>query len=307
MPAQPLASLSLISTANKPELFARKVVVIAYTLEELADGRVTPHFLMSVICPKQKIPSLDAWNKAKKFNLPSGHSLIKGTREMIYSGERLDVPAGFGRYFNPQSWDRDFQVDSKHMEIVARINGLMPTASTALAEVREEGGIKLKHIKQFFDLGAYHFNLDGRKSNYHCIAMELHAKKNAKAKDSLALNYFSYPELKVAKQIRQRYNIPLVRPSHVRFIKAMRKPLTMLYQAQGIELSYGNEPSKGWKRRLQALKTEFKSLLKQAKKGQFCAVKSTPEKTIRRILKRSKKSRRKVKILKKLSRTKSAS
>jgi hypothetical protein len=303
MSAQPLASLSLISTDNKPELFARKVVVLAFTLEELASGHVTPHFLMTVICPKQKIASIADWEKTTKFRLPSGYSLIKGTREMIYSGERLDVPPGFGRYFNPQVWDTDFQIDSRHLEIVARINGLMPTASTALSEVREEGGIKLKHIKQLFDLGAYHFNLDGRESNYHCIAMELHTKKNARAKDSLALSYFTYPELKQARKIRQRYNIPLVRPSHVRFIKQMREPLTQLYRAQGIKLSYGKYVSEDWSARLQDLKSQFKGLLKQAKKGQFCAYQSTPEKTIKRVIKRSKSSRRKVKILRQLTKS----
>ena len=40
--------------------------------------------------------------------------------------------------------------DGRHRlhEIVASIDGLMPAVSTALAEAKEEGGIKPKHIKQ---------------------------------------------------------------------------------------------------------------------------------------------------------------
>lgn len=297
----PLASLSLINTANKPELFARKVVVLAYTLEPTSDGQVTPNFLFTIIAPKQHIKTLKEWNKSKKFRLPSGHSLIKGTREMIYAGERFDVPPGFGRYFNPQSWDQDFKVDTGHSEIMAKIDGLMPVASTALSESREEAGIKTSFIKQLIDLGAYHFVLDGQERNYHCIGMELKSKKNAKAKDSLALNYFTYQELKKAQKVRFRYNIPLVRPSHFLLIKHLRKTLKAVYVSQGIPLTYKTDVT-DWDEKLGDLKKQFKGIIKQASKGRFCSYKGTYEKTTRRILKRSKTSRTKVKRLQKLVR-----
>lgn len=299
MPPDTLASISLVNTSNQPEIFARKVVVIAYTLQPDLDGVLTPHFLLSVICPKQKYRSLAEWKKAKHFRLPSGYSLIKGTREMIYAAERLDIPPGFGRYFNPSVWDKKFQIDSEHQEIVARIDGLMPAVSTALVEAKEEGGIKPKHIKQLIDMGVVSAKMDGRVSHYHCIAMELHKMAYGKAKDSLKLNYFTYQDLKVARKTRLRYNIPLVRPSHFLLLKQVRKQLKAVYRSLGTDITFKGS-TRADKESLAAVKADFKKLIKRGGKGDFVCHKMTPEESIKRIIKRSKHSRRKVKKLKKL-------
>ncbi len=294
-----LASISLVNTSNKPELFARKVVVIAYCLLPDNSGILTPHFLLSVICPKQKFRSPDEWHNAAKFRLPSGYSLIKGTREMIYAGERLDIPPGFGRYFNPGVWDNTFQIDSQHQEIVASIDGLMPAVSSALAEAKEEGGIKPKQIKQLIDLGVISAKLDGTRTYYHCIAMELQDLVFGKAIDSLSLDYFTYQELKLARKMRLRYNIPLVRPSHFLLLKKMRKQLKAVYRSLGTEITFKGTQIPDLER-LNDIKAQFKQLSKGCSKGVFVAHKCTPEATIKRIIKRSKDSRRKVKRLKKL-------
>ena len=294
-----LASISLVNTSNQPEIFARKVVVIAYTLQPDAVGVLTPHFLLSVICPKQKYRSIDEWHKAKHFRLPSGYSLIKGTREMSYAGERLDIPPGFGRYFNPSVWDKKFQIDREHHEIVARIDGLMPAVSTALAEAKEEGGIKPKHIKQLIDMGVVSAKMDGRLSHYHCIAMELRKMTFGKATDSLRLNYFTYQDLKAARKTRLRYNIPLVRPSHFLLLKNVRKQLRAIYRSLGTDITFKGATTANLES-LAEVKSDFKKLVKRGAKGDFVCHKMTPEATLKRIIKRSKQSRRKVKKLKKL-------
>ena len=293
-----LTTVSFINTGNQPELFARKVVVIAYTLEQTPKGKWRPHFLLSIICPKQKHKSLAEWHAAKSFRLPSGYSLIKGTREMMYAGQRFDIPPGFGRYFNPRVWDDSFQVDRAHQEIVARIDGVMPAVSTALVEAKEEGGIKPNHIKQVIDLGVHEAKLDGRQNFYHCIALELKGRENVKAIDSLDLNYFSYNMLKWAHKLRFRYNIPLVRPSHFQLIKQLREPLSTVYASQERVLTFkGAKPTEDVQL---ALRKEFKQILKSASKGRFVQYKGNVESTIKRIIKRSKKSRNKVKKLKKV-------
>ena len=295
-----LTTVSLINTGNQPELFARKVVVIAYTLETTPKGNTRPYFLFSIICPKQKYKTQADWDAASNFRLPSGYSLIKGTREMMYAGQRFDIPPGYGRYFNPGVWDNSFQIDTNHQEIIARIDGVMPAVSTALVEAKEEGGIKPKHINQVLDLGVHEAKLDGRKSAYHCIALELKGRENIKAIDSLGLEYFSYKTLKWASKFRFQYNIPLVRPSHFQLIKQLRDPLTSIYQSQGRTLTFkGAKPSLELQKQL---KQGFKQLVKAAAKGQFIHYKGTAEATIKRILKRSKHSRTKVKKLKKLIR-----
>jgi len=293
-----LTTVSFINTGNQPELFARKVVVIAYTLEQTLKGKWRPHFLLSIICPKQKHKSLAQWHATKSFRLPSGYSLIKGTREMMYAGQRFDIPPGFGRYFNPRVWDDSFQVDRAHQAIVARIDGLMPAVSSALQEAREEGGIRPKHIKQMFDLGVHKAKLDERDSLFHCIAVELKASDNGKAIDSLGLHYFSYQALKWASQCRMRYNISLVRPSHFQFIKLFKEPLRSVYADQGRLLTFkGAKPTEASQA---SLKSDFKRLLKAARKGRFVHVKGDEEGTIKRIIKRSKHSRTKIKRLKKI-------
>lgn len=302
MAAQPLASLSLVNSTNEPEQFARKVVVIPYVLMASESDQLSPHFLLSVISPKQKHKSLDSWQAARKFRLPSGHSLIKGTREMIFAGQRLDVPPGFGRYFSPRAWNRDLKINQQHHEIIARIDGLMPAVSTALNEAREEGGIKPSNIRQLIDLGVIHCRLDGRPGDYHVFAMELAEKKNARAKDSLAVNYFSYQVLKQARKIRFRYNIPLVRPSHFRLIKQVRKSIQNLYQSRGVKLYYKAPISMQEQRNLGQVQEQFKTILNKAAKGKFVAHQCSLEQTIKRIIKRSVNSRKKVKRLKKLSR-----
>ena len=296
-----LTTVSLINTGNEPELFARKVVAIAYTLEQTPKGKFRPFFLFSIICPKQKYKSLDEWHAAKNFRLPSGYSLIKGTREMMYAGQRFDIPPGFGRYFNPGVWDNSFQIDTNHQEIVARIDGVMPAVSTALVEAKEEGGIKPKHINQIIDLGVHQAKLDGRQSPFHCIALELKSRDNIKAIDSLGVNYFSYKTLKWASQFRFRYNIPLVRPSHFQLVKALREPLSSVYATQGKTLAFkGAKPTEDVQ---MAIRKEFKQILKCASKGRFVQYKGTAESTIKRIIKRSKHSRTKIKKLKKLINT----
>jgi len=300
MTRRTLASLGLIDTSNKPERFARKVIVISYVLETDQDGQVTPKFLLSVISPKQKAKTYKHWKTAKQFKLPSGYSLVKGTREMIYAGERLDVPPGFSRYFQPKTWDKKFLVDSEHQAIIAKLDGVMPAVSTALTEAREEAGIGMKNIKQLFDLGVHSLKMDGRLGNYHCFAMELHQRQNKVAMDSLALNYFSYAELKQSKEVRFRYNIPLVRPSHFRLIKKMRKPLKNIYRIQGIKLSIKKSVTGDWVEKQMALIKDFRKLLNNASKGKFITPGSTSKATRKHIIKRSKHSKTKLKRIKQL-------
>ena len=301
---QPLTSTSLINFSQTPEKFARKVVVLPFVLEQINKNTYRPHFLLSVIAPKQKYNSDAEWLAARKFRLPSGFSLIKGTREMLYAGQRLDIPPGFSRYFNPRKWDKKLLKDSKAVEIIARIDGSMPAISTALEEAREEGGIKPKHIKRMIDLGVRNLKLDGRSANYHCYAMELTGFRFKKAKDSLMLDYFSYAELKQARKVRFRYNIPLVRPSHFKFIKRVRKDIRQLYAAHDIQMRFKEVPPLDNPcAKVQGYKKKFRKLIKAAAKGRFIAHKYTEEQTRKNIIKRSKHSRRKVKRIKKLIRS----
>lgn len=298
---QPLASMSLIDVSNKPEKFARKVIVLPFVLENLDENKVRPHFLLSVISPKQKYNSEAEWLAAKHFRLPSGFSLIKGTREMLYAGQCLDIPPGFSRYFSPKKWDKKFLKDDKAVEIIARIDGSMPAISTALNEAREEGGIKPKHIKRMLDFGVRQFTVDGRTTNFHCYAMELKGFKFKKAKDALIVDYFSYAELKQARKVRFRYNIPLVRPSHFKFIKSIRKELRQIYALENVQMQFKEEPKLAVPcDKVQAYKKRFRKLIKKAAKGRFVAQKYTEDATRKNIIKRSKHSRRKVKRIKKL-------
>jgi len=117
-------------TDGKKQPFARKVVVVAYYLKkEYKKNKKkktnscieTPHFLLTVIVPKQPAKVTDKWRKAKRYKLPGGFSLIKGSREMIREGKRVDIPPAFGGYFrkkksgNLKKKDRD-----------KSINGLLP-------------------------------------------------------------------------------------------------------------------------------------------------------------------------------------
>ncbi|NNJ71770.1 MAG: hypothetical protein HKP09_01175 [Enterobacterales bacterium] len=301
MTDQTLASMSLINVSDAPEKFARKVVVIPFVLEKLDEQTVLPHFLLSVITPKQKYNSIAEWQAAKKFRLPSGFSLIKGTREMLYAGQRLDIPPGFSRYFSPKKWDKKLLKDSKAVEIIARIDGSVPAISTAVTEVGEEAGIVPKHIQRIIDLGVRRLTLDGRTVNFHCFAMELKGFRNKKARDALLVDYFTYAELKQARKIRFRYNIPLVRPSHFRFIKAIRKEIKQVYALDNFTMRFKEEsPIAKPSKKVQAYKKSFPKLIKAAAKGHFLGFKYNEEQTRKNIIKRSKRSRQKIKRIKKL-------
>ena len=279
-----LTLIDLTEGAKKP--FARKVVVVAYHLKKHKSGIEIPHFLFTVIAPKQPSKVTDNWRKAKHFNLPSGFSLIKGTREMIRRGRTEDIAPGFGEYCRKMR-----SGNLKKKEVDNSVDGTVPAVISALREAREEGGIKLNNIELIFDLGVKKIKMDGRNLKANVFAIELKRPKNGKAIDSLAIEYFTLGELELAANLRTRYNIPLVRPSHMRFVQDMVPVLHQHYELEGRLIS----DKRASKKKNNKRKALFVQLVKDAREGRFRAHKYSVKKTIKNIIERSVHSREKQK------------
>ncbi len=300
-------------TDGKKQPFARKVAVVAYYLKKenrkednkkykkgqkksikkninkpLAE---IPHFLLTVIVPKQPAKVINKWHKAKHYKLPGGFSLIKGSREMIRAGKRVDIPPAFGGYFrkkksgNLKKKDRDKSID-----------GLLPAPLSSLREAKEEGGVNPENIRLIYDLGVRQFRISGkRRIKVDTFAIELKGPKNGKAIDSLAVDYFTLEELKQATQVRTQYNIPLVRPSHLEFIEDVIPDLKKQYQLEGRIFSdkFTNEKKAGKKNNQR--KSLFIQLVKNAKQGKFLAYKYSTAETRDNIIEKSIDSRKRQK------------
>jgi len=286
-------------TGGKKQPFARKVAVVAYYLEKkykeeekkkknkkskkTKPSVEIPHFLLTVIVPKQPAKVTDKWRKAKRYKIPGGFSLIKGSREMIRAGKRVDIPPAFGGYFrkkksgNLKKKDRD-----------KSINGVLPAALTALREAKEEGGVNPNNIKLIYDLGVRQFRISGkRRIKVDTFAIELKSPKNGKAIDSLAVDYFTLAELKQAIRIRTQYNIPLVRPSHLEFVKDVIPDLKKQYQLEGRNFSDKLTNTKKAGKKNNKRKCKFKLLIKNARQGKFLAYKYSTVETRENIIEKS--------------------
>ncbi|MCP4271668.1 MAG: hypothetical protein GY781_06835 [Gammaproteobacteria bacterium] len=293
-------------TDGKKQPFARKVAVVAYYLrkENKKENNKKykkshkkskkkkkinkpqaeiPHFLLTVIVPKQPAKVTNKWRKAKRYKLPGGFSLIKGSREMIRAGKRVDIPPAFGGYFrkkksgNLKKKDRDKSID-----------GLLPAALTSLREAKEEGGVNPKNIRLIYDLGVRQFRISGkRRIKVDTFAIELKGPKNGKAIDSLAVDYFTLEELKQAIQIRTQYNIPLVRPSHLEFIKDVLPDLKKQYKLEGRLFSDKLTRAKKTGKKNNIRKSNFIQLIKNARQGKFLAYKYSTAETRENIIEKS--------------------
>jgi len=278
-----LEELELIDlTKGKKQPFVRKVIVVAYYLKETKSGKKTPYFLFTVIAPKQPEKVTRSWKKANHFRLPSGFSLIKGTREMYKDGDEQDIPPGFGRYFR-----KLISGSLKKRQVDDRVDGVIPAIISALTESKEEGGIKLHNVELIFDLGVRKAKIDGENLRFHGFAIELKRPVNAKAKDSLALEYFSLKELKLAAKIRTRFNIPLVRPSHAGYVEDVYEVLNQQYGSYGTALSKKGPSQKKVNKSNSDRATIFKGLIKNAGQGRFKAYKHTTKETIKNIIEKS--------------------
>jgi len=283
-----LAIIDLKKGNKQP--FARKVVVVAYYLEKLTSKKHVPRFLFTVIVPKQPEKVTDKWKKAKRFKLPSGFSLIKGTREMIRNGKEQDVPPGFGGYFRKM-----VSGNLKKKEIDSSIDGLLPAASTALKESEEEAGIQPDNIEVIYNFGVRKIKISGRNLRVNSFAMELKKPKKGKAIDSMGLKYFTLRELKLASKTRTRYNIPLVRPSHVKFVEEVYETLQPQYRLEGKRLSKKATSKKNEIKKIKKRKIYFGSLIKQSSVGDFVAHKHSVKVTRKNIIEKSIRSRNKQK------------
>ncbi len=278
---------------GKKQPFARKVVVIAYYLKKRKDNSVQPYFLLTVIVPKQPVRVTKKWYKAKSYKLPGGFSLIKGSREMIRSGKRVDIPPAFGGYFRKINSD-----NLKKKDQDKKVNGVLPAALTALREAKEEAGIKPRNIKLIFDLGVRKFRVGGkRRIKVDTFAIELKQPKNGKAIDSLAVDYFSIGEMKKASKLRTQFNIPLVRPSHVEFVEKIIPDLIEKYRLEGKIFSEKISSRKKIKKRNERRRLHFIQLVKNARQGKFLAYKLTIKKTRENIIEKSNNSRKRQKRL----------
>lgn len=275
-------------TEGKQQPFARKVVVIAYHLEKLTADEFVPHFLLTVITPKQSPQVIANWEKARRYRLPSGFSLIKGTREMVLDGQEQDIPPAFNKYFKKAASGR-----LKPWRVDYRVDGPMPALLTALKESREEAGVKPGHIKQIFDFGVRRFRQGKRSMPVNCFAIEMKKPAKGKAIDSLALEYFTLSELKLASQQLTRYNIPLVRPAHYGFVDELFSLLKQQYRQEGKQLKKKALKKSQEGIKIKQVKVLFKRLVKYAGKGQFTAHKYSTSKTIKNIIAKSKKSHKK--------------
>ncbi len=281
--------LALIDLTNgKKQPFARKVAVVAYYLKEHKPGILTPHFLFTVIAPKQPEKVTNNWSKAKQFKLPSGFSLIKGTREMLMDDKEQDIPPGFGGYFRKLT-----SGSLKKKDFDQRIDGVVPALLSALKESKEEGGVKLSNIELMFDLGVRGIKINGCNLRVNSFALELKQPTNGKAIDSLGMEYFTLRELELAAKQRTRYNIPLVRPTHVRFVNEIYKVIKPHYEDDGIKLSKKSRSKKKEKKLVVLSKMRFIELVNDAKKGKFIAFKHKVSKTTKNIINKSIKSREK--------------
>jgi len=270
-------------TEGKKQSFARKVVVVAYYLQKKKNNVVVPNFLFTVIAPKQPAKVTNKWNKAKKYKLPGGFSLIKGSREMIRAGKRVDIPPKFGGYFRKKA-----SGNLKKKDRDKKINGILPAALTALREAKEEAGINPKNIEIILDLGVRKFRIGGkRRIKVNTFGMELKRPKNGKAIDSLAVDYFSIGAMKQASKLRTRFNIPLVRPSHVEFIEEMIPDLKKHYKFEGKVLSEKVTSGKKVRIKNELRKNYFIQLVRNAREGFFYAYKYTKKETQENIIEKS--------------------
>jgi len=279
-------------TEGKKQPFARKVVVVAYHLKQLESGLWAPHFLFSVIVPKQSEKVTNNWQKAKHFKLPSGYSLIKGTKEMYMDGKEQDIPPAFSGYFRKL---KSGNLAKKNIN--SKIDGLVPSVMSALKEAKEEAGVSLNNIEVIFDLGVRPIKINGRNLRVNSFAIELKSPSNGKAIDSLKINYFTLRELKLAAKVRTRYNIPLVRPVHYRFVVEVYELIKQRYAADGIHLSVKSKSKKKEIKHINKYKNQFSTLVKDARQGIFKAYKYSMKQTIKNIIKRSERSRQKRKQL----------
>ena len=274
--------------------FARKVVVVAYYLEEHKSGKLIPHFLMTVIVPKQPAKATADWQNTKRFKVPRGYSLIKGTREMIRDAQVQDIPPGFNRYFKKLVSGK---ITTKNVD--QSIEGIIPAAQTAVKEAKEEAGIKQSNVQLIIDFGQCKIKMDGSTQKVNSFAMELKKPSYAKAIDSLAMDYFTLGELRLGAKQRTRYNIPLVRPSHVDFVENMVKILKQHYQLVGKTLSdetvTRKKDQKKEKKKINESKIYFRQLAKDARNGRFIAFQHSAKKTNKNIIKKSEHSRDKKK------------
>ncbi|MCK5159207.1 MAG: hypothetical protein KAR08_08620 [Candidatus Heimdallarchaeota archaeon] len=284
--AEQVAVIDLTKGNKQP--FARKVAVVAYHLKEHKPGMLTPHFLFTVIVPKQPEKVTNNWNKAKQFKLPSGFSLIKGTREMLMDGKEQDIPPSYGAYFRKMT-----SGSLKKKDVDERIDGVVPALLSALKESKEEAGVKLNNIQLIFDIGVRGIKINGRNLRVNSFALELKHPTNGKAIDSLGMEYFTLRELKLAAKQRIRYNIPLVRPSHVHFVNEVFTLIKKHYEVDGKTLSKKSTSKKKEKKLVESSKKRFIELVKDAKKGKFLAHKHKVSKTTKNIIDRSIKSREK--------------
>lgn len=285
-------------TMGSKQSFARKVVVVAYYLKEDKSGALTPHFLFTVIVPKQPAKVTDDWKNARHFKLPSGFSLIKGTREMIRDGEILDIPPRYNGYFK-----KLISGNLAKKDIDKKIENIVTAADSALKEAKEEAGIKKSNVELMVDFGMQKIKMDGQTLRVNSFAIELKKPSFSKAIDSLELGYFTLSELKMAAKIRTRYNIPLVRPSHVRFVEAMMNDLKQLYKLEGKiiieEAATGKKTKKKEKKKIKDCVIRFLQIIKKARKGRFIAFKYSAKETQKNIIIKSEHSREKQKQISK--------
>jgi len=279
-------------TEGKKQPFARKVAVVAYYLEEHQPAQWTPHFLFTIIVPKQPKKVTDDWDNAKHFKLPSGFSLIKGTKEMFWDGVEMDIPPGFGGYIS-----KLLSGNLKAKDFDNSVDGVVPSVLSALKEAKEEAGVKLKNIEVIFDLGVRTIKISGRNLRVNSFAIELKKPVNGKAIDSLMIKYFTLQELKLASKIRTRYNIPLVRPTHYYFVKNVFSILSKQYDKTDVVLSVKASSKKKALKVIDKCKADFSSIIKNAYNGVFIAYKYSAKKTKKNIIKKSVWSREKRKLV----------
>jgi len=254
-------------THHKKQSFSRKVAVVAYYLEQNELSTV-PHFLFTVIAPKQSLKVVKDWDSAKSYRMPSGFSIIKGTSEMLRHGEIVDISPGYKNYFNTKISTED----------------IVYPMVTALNESAEEGGVKVKNIHLIFDLGFKKTRLDGRDINVRHFAIELKKPKNGKAIDSLAIKYFTLREIKLAIKQRNLFNIPLMRPSHGKFVEQTFRKLKKYYANKGVKLERKGPSKKKEKLHIKNINEHFLSLINNAQKGIFKSHKYTVEETVKNII-----------------------
>jgi len=210
---------------------------------------------------------------------------------MIRAGKREDIPPAFGGYFR-----KEFSGNLKKNDRDKSINGTLPAALTSLREAKEEGGINPKNIKLLFDFGVRKFRVGGKRSiQVDTFAMELKKPANGKAIDSLAVDYFTLGELKHAAKLRTRFNIPLVRPSHVKFIEELIPALAKQYQLEVKNFSTKITTSKKIRKKNEQRKNEFIQLVENARQGKFFAHKHSKKETQKNIIEKSIDSRKRQK------------